>query len=214
MSAATEDIVARFRTEGLEDTLSAFDKVSERSRQTAAGIESSTQKMDVNYTRLGMNIAHISTAALSLESTWDRVARGQTSLAEGIVRSIPAFVSLTSAAWTVVTAEKARALAHAIAHAVANPLAIPVIAASAAAAAAIVSATTSRVPAMKKGGIVVQPTIALVGEEGPEAIIPLKSMRRETPSVTNYNITIKEPVFRNRRDMLFMISKLKRLGLA
>jgi hypothetical protein len=41
----------------------------------------------------------------------------------------------------------------------------------------IVSTITSGIPAMANGGIVTGPTLALIGEAGPEAVVPLSQMR-------------------------------------
>ena len=43
------------------------------------------------------------------------------------------------------------------------------------------------IPGFATGGIVTQPTLAMVGEAGPEAIIPLDRMRHTQPVI---NITI------------------------
>lgn len=46
-----------------------------------------------------------------------------------------------------------------------------------------------RIPKMASGGIVTRPTIAMIGEAGPEAVIPLSQFSRETPTVT-YNVNV------------------------
>jgi hypothetical protein len=40
----------------------------------------------------------------------------------------------------------------------------------------IVSSISSNIPAMAEGGIVTGPTLALIGEAGPEAVVPLSQM--------------------------------------
>jgi len=46
----------------------------------------------------------------------------------------------------------------------------------------------TRIPAMAAGGIVTRPTIALIGEAGPEAVVPLN--RSNTPAGNTYNINV------------------------
>lgn len=83
----------------------------------------------------------------------------------------------------------------------------------------------SRIEGMEKGGIVTKPTIALLGEKGPEAVIPLKAGARATainviiqfPSVTTFSdweaadpARIKEVT---RRKLLPAFKDLAREGL-
>jgi hypothetical protein len=44
------------------------------------------------------------------------------------------------------------------------------------------------IPKLAKGGIVNKPTLALIGEAGPEAVVPLSG--RNTPNLGGGNITI------------------------
>jgi hypothetical protein len=44
------------------------------------------------------------------------------------------------------------------------------------------------IPAMAAGGIVTRPTLALIGEAGPEAVVPLN--RNNTPTGNTYNLTV------------------------
>jgi hypothetical protein len=46
----------------------------------------------------------------------------------------------------------------------------------------------ARIPAMAAGGIVTKPTLALIGEAGPEAVVPLN--RKNTPTGNTYNINV------------------------
>jgi hypothetical protein len=48
------------------------------------------------------------------------------------------------------------------------------------------------IPALAQGGIVTSPTLALIGEAGPEAVVPLSG--RNTPSMGGVNITIQTGV--------------------
>ena len=45
------------------------------------------------------------------------------------------------------------------------------------------------IPALAKGGIVTSPTLALIGESGPEAVVPLTG--KNTPGMGDINITIQ-----------------------
>ena len=45
------------------------------------------------------------------------------------------------------------------------------------------------VPAFAKGGIVTGPTLALIGEAGPEAVIPLRGKNSGMGATNNINVT-------------------------
>jgi len=180
-----EPIVAQFEVKGVENVSNAFDEIAAKSASMTSKIEADNDKTDVSYKKLGLGVAHLSTAALSLESTWNRVAEGQMSVVEGALRSIPALVSLSSAIWTVVTADKARAVASAIASAISSGGAtIPLIAASAAAGAGIALAATASIPSMATGAVVTEPIVALIGEGGEPEIVSPESKLREIFSET------------------------------
>jgi len=49
---------------------------------------------------------------------------------------------------------------------------------------------SSKYVAFQEGGIVLRPTLGLLGEAGPEAVIPLNKARSSMPTVINYNPTI------------------------
>jgi len=44
------------------------------------------------------------------------------------------------------------------------------------------SLASASIPALAEGGLVTQPTLALVGEKGPELIIPLQEIKSTTPA--------------------------------
>ena len=54
-------------------------------------------------------------------------------------------------------------------------------------------------PHFADGGIVTSPTFGLIGEAGPEAIVPLNKMKgrsKETTNITNnFSVTISGPVY-------------------
>jgi hypothetical protein len=107
----------------------------------------------------------------------DSMAAGVTKISSTIVG---AFSAIASSSWAVAIAEKARAVAHAIAHAVSSlGVLIPVITVAAAGALAAVLTATGKIPGLAAGGIVTAPTVALVGEREPEAIVPLSKFRLE-----------------------------------
>jgi TP901 family phage tail tape measure protein len=68
------------------------------------------------------------------------------------------------------------------------------------------------IPKMAKGGIVTGPTLAMIGEAGPEAVIPLSG--RNAPTGTVYNITVNAGMGTNGaqvgRDIVDAIKKYER----
>jgi hypothetical protein len=50
-------------------------------------------------------------------------------------------------------------------------------------------ATSLGIPAMAEGGIVNKPTLALIGEAGPEAVVPLSKMNAGGGGDVNINVT-------------------------
>jgi phage-related minor tail protein len=60
-----------------------------------------------------------------------------------------------------------------------------------------------RVPAFAEGGVVTKPTVALIGEAGPEAIVPLRG-GGGMGSVTNQATLVVDPLlsFEGRKDLL------------
>ena len=56
-----------------------------------------------------------------------------------------------------------------------------------------VKAIEAAVPGYATGGIVTQPTLAMVGEKGPEAIIPLSKMGASAPMVVNIHVNGADP---------------------
>ena len=67
---------------------------------------------------------------------------------------------------------------------------------------------------MAAGGIVTRPTLAMVGEAGPEAVIPLGRGRaaRPTPPVVNLTVNIQGPVTGTRDLALELREELVRIG--
>jgi len=82
-------------------------------------------------------------------------------LTVSMVTATPAALALAAAIWQVVAAETALAAVEGAA-----------------------SVARGLIPGMAEGGIVTQPTLALLGEQGPEAVIPLSGIGRGGGGVT------------------------------
>jgi len=172
--SVSHTVTTTFDVEGIAEVSTAFDSLAAKSEATTSKITENNEKTETSFLKLGTSIATLSTAGLMLEGTWQRVAEGQMSVVEGMLRSIPAIISMTSAVLSLVTADKAAAVASAIKQAIiSGGTALPIIATSAAMGAAVALSAISSIPSMATGGIVTSPTIALLGEAGPEAVVPL-----------------------------------------
>lgn len=110
----------------------------------------------------------------NLRAQYDALSASTETFGQFLKRMVLQFIS---AAEAQVLAAKAAGIATAIAQAPAtfggSLLAIPAILGEAAAAVAVFEGVKAGVRAMATGGIVTGPTPALVGEAGPEAVIPL-----------------------------------------
>jgi hypothetical protein len=105
----------------------------------------------------------------------DSMSSGVTKIVGAIVSALTAIRS-SSIATTI--AENARAVAHAIANAVASlGVAVPIIIAAAAAAAVGVMAYTGNIPRLAEGGLVMRESLVVAGEDEPEVIAPLHSLK-------------------------------------
>lgn len=111
-------------------------------------------------------------------------------------------------------AESAFAIASGIALSISSAgILVPVVIAAAAAAAAGIAIYTGaiKIPGLAEGGIVTQPTFALIGERGPEAVLPLNQLLSSSSNVT-FNFTIYEA--RSARDTADeVILALRRQGV-
>jgi len=151
---------------------------------------------------LSTNLMHVGMAVLRLDAALKaKIATQAASIAMDIrekaslIAGAAAEGAGTAAAWMRVAAEKAKAIALSIAHALEGPSGWAILAGAAAAAAAGLMLAT-RVPEKRlaEGGIIVKPTIALIGEKGPEAVIPLERF----PAGKNIIINIYEPKFTDK----------------
>lgn len=98
-----------------------------------------------------------------------------------------------AALWASVIAENAMAVASAIAESVASlGVAVPIIIAATAAVAVGILAAQGNIPHFAEGAIVETPTIALIGERGPEAVIPLGNRLASTQTIHVGGIHIYE----------------------
>src|SRR5690606_19505675 len=74
---------------------------------------------------------------------------------------------------------------------------------------AIVEAAPPRIPALAAGGIVTRPTLALVGEAGPEAVVPLDGSGFGTINITIQRMEVQDGTDFGRR----LDEELRRRGL-
>jgi hypothetical protein len=174
--------------------------------------------------------------SIQLTDIMSRMASGQMDVARGSILLFMNFLQLTSAVyllahahWAAVAgaaahiavmiahkaasialalAEGARAIAHFVANAVATMgVAVPIMLAAAAASAALGGYLIAK--HMAEGGLVTTPTFALIGERGPEAVVPLD---RLSGRPTNLTINIYEA--RSARDTAEETMRaLRRAGL-
>jgi hypothetical protein len=157
---------------------------------------------DLSFRRLAFSMSHLVTASMSLAYTWEAVAKGQKSVIEGVLQSIPALASLAVSIWTLVGAEKARAIAHAIATAIGSGgIAIPLLIAALAAGTAIGYAASAAIPSREYGGRIWQ-TGAYMLHAG-ETI----------GGGGGRTVNIFYPQFSSRSDMDELIDRLRRAGI-
>lgn len=80
-----------------------------------------------------------------------------------------------------------------------------------------VSKMTSWIPGLQEGGIVTKPTLAMVGEKGPEAVIPLDNTNKVAGNTYNFdfrdaNITDKEQLINDIKKAINRESELRSMG--
>lgn len=64
----------------------------------------------------------------------------------------------------------------------------------------------AKIPRLAEGGIVNKPTLALIGEAGPEAVVPLSKMGK----MGNITININKPTLRNESDIKHLANEVGR----
>lgn len=110
--------------------------------------------------------------------------RANLAAASSFAAKTAATLTDTAASIAHAIAEKGRAVALAVVHALSGPTGWAIIAGATVAAASAL-ALTNKIPELKEGGIVTQPTLALIGESGPEAVIPLNNTYNQGTIVFN-----------------------------
>ncbi|MCK4481716.1 hypothetical protein KAU55_00710 [Candidatus Bathyarchaeota archaeon] len=139
-------------------------------------VHASSESMGRDYLSLAGNVAHLGTAFMGLENIITRVSEGQMGLGEGMLKMLPTLMSLASASWAIVGAEKARAVATAIASAVTTfGASIPLQVAAATAAGLALTAVLTTVPSKQMGGYI--PTTGPYLLHAGETVLPAGGTR-------------------------------------
>ncbi|MDD2230952.1 MAG: hypothetical protein PHY48_16310 [Candidatus Cloacimonetes bacterium] len=130
---------------------------------------------------------------------WDGIGNTVSGVLEGVKSTIKGFIN-----WMV---EQINSIIRSI-----NG-----IAAKGASTLGMKSISIPTIPALAEGGIVTRPTLALIGEAGPEAVVPL-SRGRSAGAGTVFNVYITGNQYMNEREFEKMLNKITvksgRLGLA
>lgn len=210
----TPEVTIQVNLEGVDAVSSGFERMGDSANNMGDKVASSSAKMQTNYRSLMMVTAGVISNSVQLGDIMDRIAKGQLDLGKGALLLTMNFIQLASQIyylskvhWAAVAAgaahvatmvaqkaaslalaivEGARAVAHFIANAVATMgIAVPVMIAAAAASAALGGYLIAT--HMAEGGLVTGPTLALLGERGPELVTPLSKLSGAT-----INLTINE----------------------
>jgi hypothetical protein len=214
LEKAMSELTFRARLEGVDEVTGGFERMGNAAGNMGNKVASSSRQMETNYRSLMVTTAGLISNSIQLGDIMDRMAKGQLDVGKGAAMLTLNFLQLASqvymlgkAHWAAVVAgaahigsmiaqkvasaaltlvEYARAVAHFIANAVASMgTAVPVMLAAAAASIALGAYFAKP---MAEGGIIREPTFALIGERGPEAVIPLPQLRGNT----TIHITINE----------------------
>lgn len=223
-----EPIQVEFTTEGIEQVKAAFSEIAESSRRTSEGIKRNSENMSRSFRAVATDLTVFTSAGrsvLRLSETFGILTKEQTKATRTMLDMISASAGLISAIPTITGLLASETMAHwantiakwAEAHATAVLVGLTgvglALVAAAIAAGAAVSAEGARsvssisAPHLAGGGIVERPTFALIGERGPEAVVPLNRFAGST-------IIINYPTFRNRSEMDYLLDRLKRMGMA
>jgi hypothetical protein len=113
--------------------------------------------------------------------------------------------------------QQAAQMWSALATAMGTPLSIPAAAAAAATGpgglpSPDIPADTSGVPGYASGGIVRRPTLAMIGERGPEAVVPLRGGRGGHQTSVNFSPTVNIAGNASAAEQAAMDSKLRDLA--
>lgn len=183
----------RLNTEVLPTAQSFTEAVTETTEQMAENVKENVSEAKNEFDSLKAffdilkdNIKSFSNqAATSLVDFFDAVASGEKTFADFGSAVKEFLLKMLSSLEIQVLAQQAAGIATAIAQAPAtlgaSLSAIPAILAESAAALGIFEALKAGIRALATGGIVTRPTLALIGEAGPEAVVPLKDeyMKKE-----------------------------------
>ena len=120
--------------------------------------------------------------ALNMANTKRIALQGASAAAS--VREAAANAAATASSWLKTAALRAEGIAQGIKQALSGPAGWAILAGAAAATAGVL-ALTGNIPKMANGGVVNSPTLAVIGEAGPEAVVPLnKGFGNTTINVT------------------------------
>jgi hypothetical protein len=223
-----EAIEVTFETEGVDEVNSSFAEVAANSRRMSESVKADSESMGKSFRSVATDLTILTTAnnsVLRLAETFGLLTKEQAEAMRtanamiGATAGVLKIVQLTTAAlYSETIAHYANAIAKwAEAHATAvlatlSGVGIGLVAAAIVAGAAV-SAEGARsisgvhAPHLAEGGIIEHPTYALIGERGPEAVVPLN--RFSSPTINIYY-----PTFRSRSDMDYLVDRLKRMGMA
>lgn len=208
----TPEVTIEANLEGVDGVIAGFQGMGESAARMGDKVSTSSAKMQTNYRSLMMVTAGVISNSVQLGDVMDRMARGQLDVGKGALMLTMNFMQLASqiyflskahwgavaagaahiatmvaqkvASFALTVAEGARAIAHAIANAVASlGIAVPIMIAAAAAASAAIGGYLVATH-MAEGGLVTGPTVALLGERGPEIVMPLSKFSGATINVT------------------------------
>jgi len=138
--------------------------------------------LTMNFLQLGSQLALLAPAFEGMIAKSATLFAMEAKNAAGALAHAAAEGIRRAASWATVAAENARSIAHTVANALSGPAGW-VILAGAAAAAGAGFALASRIPRMAEGGIVNEPTLAMLGERGPEVVTPLDRLQTRPAQV-------------------------------
>jgi hypothetical protein len=172
IAAKNASIIADFQ----EAASASAHTAAERVREAAVVVSSTAHGI--------FNAIKASSIAIDIHHAASAIAHA---VAEGVRQA---------ALWASVIAENAMAIAWVITESITSfGAAVPFIIAAAAGAAVAVGAVLAaqgNIPHFAEGAIVQTPTFALIGERGPEAVLPLNKFLSSSSTNMTVNLTINE----------------------
>jgi phage-related protein len=158
----------------------AFDKISGAASKVLGWIKGNWPKI------LAFLTGPIGIAVSLISRHWDKITNG----AKDVWNYIKGLPGKIKDAFTGIFNGLAGTLEDAINSVLHLPLTIPRINTHIPGVGTVGGQTL--IPALAQGGIVTSATLALIGEAGPEAVIPLKYLKQQKPTVVN--VKIEAPV--------------------